>query len=87
MQKKDAPVVRAAVQAFKDVLWASHVGDCGITMPYPYVYRAFSYFSLHILGVKYTWEMLCCHPECYGETELPACDVLESFPVQLTVVS
>lgn len=25
MQKKDAPVVKAAVQAFRDVLWASHV--------------------------------------------------------------
>lgn len=25
MQKKDAPVLKAAVQTFRDVLWASHV--------------------------------------------------------------
>lgn len=90
--QKDAPVVRAAVPTFRDVLWVSHVGDCGVTMPYPSVYRAFLYFTL-VLGVQNTWEMLCCHPECRGETELPAWgrDWLESFPVscwvQLTVVS
>lgn len=43
------------------------LGDCGITMPYLYVYRAFSHFTL-VLGVQNTWEMLCCHTECCGET-------------------
>lgn len=59
MQKKDAAVVRAAVQAFRDVLWAPRVA--GGLWDHPAL-------SLCEEGI------FIFHPECCAETELPACD-------------
>lgn len=74
MQKKDAAVVRAAVQAFRDVLWAPRVAGGLWDHPALSLHEE-SIFIFHpgSGGTKYL-EMLCSHPEGCAETELPACD-------------